>query len=389
MNEHYLDHAATTPLHPDVLEAMLPYFSLNFGNPSSLHTYGRNARQALTQARDHIAESLHCSPKQIIFTSGGTESDNLALLGIAENLKSMGKTHIITTQVEHHAVLHTCEHLEKEGFEVTYLPVDQYGMVHVSQVLAAIRPTTGLVSIMYGNNEVGTVQPIEEIGTVCREHQVIFHVDGVQALGMIPINLGSMPVDLVSFSAHKINGPKGCGLLYCGSSIFLDSQMYGGNQERKKRPGTENVAAIMGCAKAVQLATNRQAEKQQHMTLLRQLFVQELNQVLGVDGFVINGHPKNFLPHILNVGFCGIEKATMLMKLDLIGIAASGGSACTSGSLEDSHVLIAMGIPTDVMKSSIRFSFGFDTTEQMIRDVVQKIGTIVNGLRKSKLATDV
>jgi cysteine desulfurase len=383
MNEHYLDHAATTPLHPAVLEAMLPYFGINFGNPSSLHSYGRKARQAITEARDQIGKLLHCSPKQLVFTSGGTESDNLAILGAVEAMKPLDRTHIITTRVEHHAVLHACEQLEKQGYEVTYLPVDQYGMVLISDLKAAIRPSTGLVSVMYGNNEVGTIQPIEEIGNLCREHEIILHVDAVQALGIIPIDLSSMPVDLVSFSAHKINGPKGCGLLYYAPRVSLDPQMYGGNQERKKRPGTENVAAIIGFAKAVQIATNMQAQKQHHMNVLRLLFIEDLIQLIGKDGFIINGHPVLQLPHILNLSFPGIDKATMLMKLDLIGIAASGGSACTSGALEDSHVLIAMELPNEIMKSAIRFSFGFDTTELTIKDVVQKIGTIVNRLRKS------
>ncbi|MEX1031513.1 MAG: cysteine desulfurase family protein [Paenibacillaceae bacterium] len=383
MNEHYLDHAATTPLHPAVLEAMLPFFGLNFGNPSSLHSYGRKARQAITEARDQIAELLHCSPKQLIFTSGGTESDNLAILGAVEAMEPFSRTHIITTQIEHHAVLHACEQLEKLGYEITYLPVDQYGMVLISDLKAAIRPSTGFVSVMYGNNEVGTMQPIEEIGTLCREHHIILHVDAVQALGIVPIDLFSMPVDLVSFSAHKINGPKGCGLLYYASGVCLDPQMYGGNQERRMRPGTENVASIIGFAKAVQLATRMQVEKQHHMNVLRQIFIEALIQVIGKDGFVINGHPVQHLPHILNLSFPGIDKATMLMKLDLIGIAASGGSACTSGSLEDSHVLIAMKLPTEIMKTSIRFSFGYETTELDIEDVVQKIGTIINRLRKS------
>jgi len=383
MNEYYLDHAATTPLHPDVLEAMLPYLGLNFGNPSSLHSYGRRARHAITEARDQIAENLYCSPKQLIFTSGGTESDNLAIFGIVEALKPLGRTHIITTQIEHHAVLHACEQLERIGYEVTYLPVDQYGMIQLSDLEAAIRPTTALVSVMYGNNEVGTIQPIDEIGTICREREIILHVDAVQALGIVPIHLSSMPVDLVSFSAHKINGPMGCGLLYHAPGLSLDPQMYGGNQERKKRPGTENVAAIVGFARAIHLAVGNQLEKQQQAAELRHLFVQLLTQEIGEDGFVINGHPAQHLSHILNLSFPGLDKATLLMKLDLMGIAASGGSACTSGALEDSHVLTAMGLSKEILKSSIRFSFGYETTNQIIVDVTKKIGTIVNRLRKS------
>ncbi len=383
MDEHYLDHAATTPLHSEVLEAMLPYFELNFGNPSSLHAYGRRARQAITEARDQIAEHLNCSPKQLIFTSGGTESDNLAILGSMDALKSRGKTHIITTQIEHQAVLSVCRHLELVGFEVTYLPVDAYGRVSINDLKAAFRPTTALVSVMYGNNEVGTIQPIEEIGVICRENGILLHVDAVQALGIIPMNLSAMTVDLISFSAHKINGPKGCGLLYCYKEYLLDAQMYGGNQERKRRPGTENVANIVGFAKAVQLASSYQAEKRQHVASLRLLFEKLLSVEVGNESFCVNGHPDDHLPHILNVSFPGIDKATLLMKLDLMGIAASGGSACTSGALEDSHVLVAMGLPYEIMKSSVRFSFGYETTNEIVVDVTKKIGTIVKRLRKT------
>ncbi len=378
-----MDHAATTPLHPEVLEAMLPYFGLNFGNPSSLHSYGRRARQAITEARDQIAVLLGCSPKQLVFTSGGTESDNLAILGSLDAVNPHGKSHMITTQIEHQAVLSACGHLESRGYEVTYLPVDSYGRVSTRDLLAALRPTTALVSVMYGNNEVGTIQPIDEIGAICREHDILLHVDAVQALGIIPMNLSVLPVDLVSFSAHKINGPKGCGLLYYANGIPLNPQLYGGNQERSKRAGTENVAAIVGFAKAIQLATDSQVVKQQHIAELRELFVTSLISEIGKDGFEINGHPEHYLPHILNLSFTGLDKAILLMKLDLVGIAASAGSACTSGALEDSHVLIAMGHSSDHVKSSIRFSFGYETTEEIVLDVTQKIGTIVRRLRKT------
>jgi cysteine desulfurase len=383
MTDIYLDHAATTPMHPQVLEAMLPYFNSVYGNPSSLHQFGRKARQAITAARDQIADALHCSPGQIVFTSGGTESDNLAIMGVAKALQLSGKTHIITTQIEHHAVLHTCKQLEDNGFEVTYLPVDGLGSVQLDDLHHAIRPETALVSIMYGNNEVGTIQPIDEIGRICRERSVLLHVDAVQALGSIPLHLNEMPVDLVSFSGHKINGPKGIGLLYMGRKVPLFPLMFGGSQERKVRPGTENVAAIVGFAKAVELAFQHGEDKQSTMRKLRELFLDTLTQEIGVDGFRWNGHPEQRLEHIVNVSFPGIDKETMLMNLDLMGVAVSGGSACTSGSLEHSHVLQAMGLSQALIHSAIRFSFGYGTTEQTIIEAVTKIGTITNRLRKS------
>lgn len=383
MNSVYLDHAATSPLRPQVLEAMMPYFGEVYGNPSSIHAFGRRARQALTEARDRIAALLGCRPAELVFTSGGTESDNLAVIGTALGFRPAGKTHIITTAVEHHAVLHACRHLEQSGFDVTRLPVDRYGTVDPEDVARALRPDTALVSVMYGNNETGSLQPVEAIGRLCRERGVLFHVDAVQALGAVPLNLSELPFDLVSFSAHKINGPMGIGLLYAARETRLQPLLFGGNQERRRRPGTENVPAAVGFAKAVELAVAEAPDKQRKMRGLRRLFLETLGSVTGERGFVLNGHPEARLEHIVNVSFPGIDKETMLMNLDLAGIAVSGGSACTSGSLEDSHVLTAMGLEPERVRSAIRFSFGYGTTAEEVVQAAQKAGTIANQLRKT------
>ncbi len=383
MTPIYLDHAATTPVHPEVLQSMLPYYTEHFGNPSSVHSFGRAAKLAMNEARDSIAGSLRCHPGQIVFTSGGTESDNTALIGTATALRGK-KNHIVTTQIEHHAVLHACRHLERLGFAVTYLPVDAYGQVSVQEVERAIRPDTMLISVMYGNNETGTVQPIEAIGRLARDKGIYFHVDAVQALGVIGIDLSSLPVDLMSFSAHKINGPKGIGALYVSPDVVLSPHLHGGNQERKRRAGTENVAGIVGFAKAVELANNGLAEKRQQMELLRQAMLKTLRQELGDDGFVVNGHPQDRLPHILNVSFPGVSTETLLMRLDLEGIAAASGSACTSGSLEVSHVLLAMGLPEHISGSAVRFSFGLGNSAVEVRDAAKKTATIVKQLRSKR-----
>ncbi|TVY12053.1 cysteine desulfurase family protein [Paenibacillus cremeus] len=376
----YFDHAATTPVHPDVVSAMLPYFTGIYGNASSTHQAGRDARHALNQARDRIAAFVGCRPAELIFTGSGTESDNMALFGAAEAYRPKGK-HIITTQIEHHAVLHACERLEQLGYEVTYLPVDQCGRVSVTDVEAAIRPDTILISVMYGNNEVGTLQPIEEIGALARSKGICFHVDAVQALAHVPIDLSTLPVDLMSFSAHKLNGPKGIGALYIAKQIRLSPLMYGGSQERKRRPGTENIAGIAGFAKAVQLFEQGRYELQQKVEKLRQEMVNELRIHVGESDFVVNGHPTERLPHILNVSFPGISTETMLMNLDIAGVAAASGSACTSGSLEVSHVLQAMQLPEEVTKSAVRFSFGQGNTTEHITAAAQIVATIVNRLR--------
>lgn len=376
----YFDHAATTPVHPEVVEAMLPLYTQNFGNASSTHSAGREARAVLNKSRDTIASFIGCAPSQLLFTSGGTESDNMALFGAAAARQSIGK-HIITSQTEHHAVLHACEHLESQGFEVTYVPVDHTGLVHAADVEAAIRPDTVLISIMYANNEVGTIQPIREIGEMARARGIWFHVDAVQALSTIAIDLNSLPVDLMSFSAHKINGPKGIGALYITKQVKLEPMLYGGNQERKRRPGTENVAAIAGFAKAVQILRADTYEKQQKLEKLRTEMVSKLHRLLGPEQAVVNGHYEERLPHILNMSFPGVSTETMLMNLDLAGIAAASGSACSSGSLEVSHVLKAMRLPEELTASAVRFSFGLYNTLDDIETAAQAVATIVNRVR--------
>ncbi|MFD0678751.1 MULTISPECIES: cysteine desulfurase family protein [unclassified Paenibacillus] len=378
----YLDYAATTPVLPEVVDAMLPYFTSFYGNASSTHRAGREARAAVHQARDTIASFIGCTSSQLVFTSGGTESNNMALFGAAAAQAGKGK-HIITAQTEHHAVLHTCEQLERLGYEVTYLPVDTTGRIRLDDLQQAIRPDTILISIMYVNNEVGTMQPLQQIGELARSKGIIFHVDAVQALGHIPIDLNRLPVDLMSFSAHKLHGPKGIGALYIAKHAKLEPFMYGGNQERKRRAGTENTAAIAGFSKAVKIIDSNMYEMQQKMEKLRLEMVTRLDQLLGNEQFVINGHPVERLPHILNISFPAVSTESMLMNLDLEGIAAASGSACTSGSLEVSHVLNAMQLSEAIMKSAVRFSFGSGTTSKEIEIAAHKIATIVNRIRNN------
>ncbi len=383
MNPIYLDHAAATPLLPEVLDAMLPLLREQYGNPSSLHRFGRDARAVLSRARETIAGLLHCAPKELIFTGGGTEADNAAIFGLAP-LPAGPKNHIITSAVEHHAVLHACEKLEQAGYEVTYLPADRSGLISTEDVEAAITPRTLLISVMYGNNEVGSVQPVSAIGLLARSRGIPFHVDAVQAAGLVPIDLSTLPVDLMSFSAHKLGGPKGIGALYCSSRIHLSPLIYGGAQERRKRAGTEDVAAAAGFAEALRLAVETMEDKRHRMEELRTCMLHGLEARLGAEGFIVNGpsRPEDRLPHILHVSFPGCATETLLMRLDLEGIAAASGSACTSGSLELSHVLTAMGLPQDVAASAVRFSFGPQTTFEEIEITCEKVGTIVERLRK-------
>jgi cysteine desulfurase len=373
----YLDHAATTPVHPRVVEAMQPYLTQIYGNPSSVHGFGRHSRMALEKARDEIARFLDVDPQTLVFTSGGTEADNMAIIGVAMANRERGK-HIITSQVEHHAVLHACDYLEHLGFEVTYLPVDETGMVRLEDLKQALRPDTVLVSIMYGNNEVGTIQPIEEIGQLLRERGIYFHTDAVQAFGVLPLKVRGLPIDMVSVSAHKINGPKGVGALYLGRKVTFLPHLHGGSQERKRRAGTENVAGIVGFAEAVKVAAEERQHRVEKYLQMREAMLQVWHEE-GIS-FHVNGHPERFLPHILNVSFPGIHTETMLMNLDLAGIAAASGSACTSGSLELSHVLQAMCLPDERAKSAIRFSFGItNTVEEAVRaarataEIVQRL----------------
>lgn len=374
MKTIYLDHSATTPLHPQVLEAMLPVYQEHFGNPSSLHSYGRAGRHMLNNARDHIASLLGCSASELIFTSGGTESDNLAISGV---VRAAERGHIITSQVEHHAVLATCQALEQVGYDVTYVPVDESGQVSIDHVERAIRPDTLLISLIYGSNEVGTLQPIEAVGHLARERGILFHVDAVQALGKVPIKLDELPVDLMSFSAHKINGPKGVGLLYASATTVLHPLMSGGAQERKRRAGTENVAGIVGMAKALELAEENREQNVAYLKRLRQTMLEALHAELGAPHIHVNGHREDMLPHILNISFPLVDTETMLMNLDINGIAAASGSACSSGSLERSHVIRAMQLPDDISASAIRFSFGRENTEEEVTHAANIVATIV------------
>jgi cysteine desulfurase len=380
MERIYLDHAATTPMHPRVIEKMMEVMNDNFGNPSSIHSFGREARHYIDLARETLARSIGAKENEIIFTSGGTESDNMALFGVAESYQHKGK-HIITTQVEHHAVLHACQRLEKMGFEVTYLPVDETGKISLSDLSEALREDTILVSTMYGNNEVGTIQPIKEIGELVASHQAVFHTDAVQAYGIEEINVSDLHVDLLSVSAHKINGPKGTGFLYVRDKVKLVPRAYGGEQERKRRAGTENVAAIVGFQEAVKVANEDMLMKQEKYQGFKKTFIEHLSEH-SID-FSINGLLENSLPHVLNLSFPGTNVEAMLVNLDLAGIAVSSGSACTAGSIEPSHVLVAMfGKESEVLINSIRFSFGFNTTEEQIIKAAEETVRIVSRLKK-------
>ncbi|MEH7490766.1 cysteine desulfurase family protein [Neobacillus niacini] len=380
MERIYLDHAATTPMHPRVIEKMMEVMNKNFGNPSSIHSFGREARHYIDLARETLARSIGAKENEIIFTSGGTEADNMALFGAAESNQHKGK-HIITTQVEHHAVLHACQQLEKMGFEVTYLPVDETGEISLDDLSTALREDTILVSVMYGNNEVGTLQPIKEIGEILKSHQALFHTDAVQAYGIEEVNVNDINVDLFSVSAHKINGPKGTGFLYVRDKVKLVPRAFGGEQERKRRAGTENVAAIVGFQEAVKIASEERLVKREMYQGFKKTFVEKL-AAHNIE-FSINGFLEKSMPHVLNLSFPGTNVEAMLVNLDLAGIAVSSGSACTAGSIEPSHVLVAMfGKESDVLINSIRFSFGFNTTEDQIIKTAEETARIVSRLKK-------
>ncbi|MEH7442284.1 cysteine desulfurase family protein [Bacillus sp. JJ1122] len=382
MERIYLDHAATTPIHPEVLAVMVKVMEADFGNPSSIHHFGREARKILDDTRHELAVSIGTKANNIIFTSGGTEADNLAIIGYAENNRTKGK-HIITSQIEHHAVLHSCEELEKRGFEVTYLPVDENGSVSVQTVAKALREDTILVTIMHGNNEVGTIQPIREIGELLSGHQAVFHTDAVQAYGIEKLRVDDLQVDLLSVSAHKINGPKGIGFLYIREGIKLARQVFGGEQERKRRAGTENVAAIAGFRKAVELSIKELESKRTDYKEFRNVFIDKLH-TSGIS-FHQNGLLENSLPHILNLSFPGTNVEAMLVNLDLAGIAASSGSACTAGSIDPSHVLVAMfGKESDRLTNSIRFSFGLNNTRDQVEKAAEETAKIVQRLTKKR-----
>ena len=378
MDRIYLDHAATSPMHPNVIDKMMAVMTSDFGNPSSIHAFGRQARHILDEARETIAASIGAGRNEIIFTSGGTEADNTALIGIAEANRAKGK-HIITTMIEHHAILHTSQFLEKIGFDVTYLPVNESGLISIDDVQAALRDDTILVSVMFGNNEVGTIQPITEIGQLLKEHQAYFHTDAVQAYGLVPIDVNQLNIDLLSVSAHKINGPKGIGFLYVRDGVKLQPHTYGGEQERKRRAGTESVPAIVGLAEAVRIAQSEMEEKSKRYQGFKDILLAVFDEA-GIQ-YDINGCLKKSLPHVLNVSFSGTNVESMLVNLDLAGVAVSSGSACTAGSIDPSHVLVAMfGKNSERTKNSIRFSFGLNNTEEEIQKAAFETVKIVNRL---------
>ena len=377
MSRIYLDHAATTPLRPEVLEVMMPYFNVEFGNPSSVYSWGRTGRQALDEARDKVAELLGATANEIIFTSGGSEAANLALKGVAWQHQNKGK-HIITSAIEHHAVLDSVFWLERQGFEATILPVNEEGLVSPDQVKEALRPDTILVSIMHANNEVGTIQPIQEIGAIVREHGAYFHTDAVQTAGVLELNVDELNVDLLSLSAHKFYGPKGVGALYVRKGVRLDSLIHGGAQEKRRRAGTENVAGIVGLAKAFELA---QSEREQENARLIQLRDRLIAGLCEIPYTKVNGSLEHRLPNNVNVCFQYIEGESMLLNLDLRGIAASSGSACTSGSLDPSHVLLAMGLSHEIAHGSLRLTFGRGNTEADVDLLLQELPIIVERLR--------
>lgn len=379
MNTIYLDHAATTPIHPCVAEKMTAVLTETYGNPSSIHAYGRQARRVLDESRNVVAGTIGAKFTEIIFTSGGTEADNLAIIGAAAANREKGK-HIISTAIEHHAVLHACQHLEKEGFEVTYLQPDSEGLIRPEDVKNALREDTILVTIMYANNEVGTIQPIKEIGSLLADHQAYFHTDAVQAYGTEEIDVNTLQVDLLSVSAHKINGPKGVGCLYVKTGTPLLPGFFGGEQELKRRPGTENLVSIAGFAKAAGLAFESLTEKKSMLRRLKQEFVKTL-ETANVE-FEINGSINCSVPHVLNISFPGTDVESLLVNLDLAGVAASSGSACTAGSLEPSHVLTAMfGKESERTRNSIRFSFGLGNTEEQVKEAAVKTAEIVHRIR--------
>ncbi len=372
----YLDHNASTPVHPEVLEAMLPYFSERFGNPSSIHGFGREAREGLDTARERIASFLRVGKEEVVFTSGGTESDNMAIKGVAA---ARGRGHLITSAVEHHAVLRTCETLAKQGFDLTVLPVDGYGMVSPDDVRRAIRADTILVTIMHANSEVGTIQPVGEIGRITRERGVAFHVDGVQTFGKLPLDLEGLNIDLLSFSGHKIYGPKGIAGLYIRKGTKMTSVQHGGEHERRRRAGTENVPGAVGLGKAVEVRARDMAAEETRVRTLRDRLWTGLSA--RVPEVRLNGHPTERLPGTCNICFRHIESESIVLGLDLKGIGVSAGSACTAGSVEPSHVLVAMGVPLDWAMGTVRCSLGRSTTAEDIDYVVDSVEPLAGKLR--------
>ncbi|MBC1573183.1 cysteine desulfurase [Listeria booriae] len=380
MERVYLDHAATSPIHPEVVQAMLASFTNNYGNPSSIHYAGREARKSLDEARATVAQSIQADEREIVFTSGGTEGDNIALIGAALANKERG-THIITTAIEHPAVLEACKYLETQGFTVTYLPVDGEGVISLADFDAALTDETVLVSVMYGNNEIGSVQPIREIGARLADHQALFHTDAVQAFGMFDMDVTQLGVDLLTVTAHKINGPRGIGFLYVKNGVNLVYPFHGGEQERKRRAGTENLPGICGLAEAVRIAQESRKQKRSDFTEYKQVFVDTFEEA-GI-AFEVNGKLEKSLPQVMNVRFPGVSVEQLLMNLDMEGIAVSSGSACTAGTVDPSHVLVALfGEDHDGVRESIRISFGLGNTYEEMEQVAAEIVKVVERLRK-------
>ena len=375
----YMDNAATTPVKPEVLDAMLPYFTEKFGNPSSIYSISSENKKAITDAREVIAKTINTTPENIYFTAGGSESDNWAVKATADAYASKGK-HIITTKIEHHAILHTCEYLETKGFEITYLDVDENGLVKLDELTAAIRPDTILISVMFANNEIGTIEPIAEIGKIAHEHGVLFHTDAVQAYTQVPIDVEAMNIDMMSTSGHKINGPKGIGFLYIRKGVKIKSFIHGGAQERHRRAGTENVTGIIGLAKAAEIATANMKERTAEEIKVRDHLIERIEKEIPYAK--LNGDRVKRLPNNVNFSFQFVEGESMLILLDSKGICASSGSACTSGSLDPSHVLLAIGLPHEIAHGSLRLTISDQITMEDADYVVDNLKEIVNHLRE-------
>lgn len=374
----YMDHAATTATRPEVVEAMLPYFTESYGNPSSIYDLGSKNKEAIAKARQTIADSLGTDSQNIYFTAGGSESDNWALVATAEAYGKSGG-HIITSKIEHHAILHTCDYLKTRGYDITYVDVDENGIVNPADVEAAIRPDTVLISIMFANNEIGSIQPIKEIGAIAKAHGILFHTDAVQAYAQIPINVDEMNIDMLSASGHKLNGPKGIGFLYIRKGVKIKSFIHGGAQERKRRAGTENVPGIVGLGKAVEIAVATMDERIKTETELRDYMISRISAEIPYAR--LNGDKVRRLPNNVNFSFQFVEGESMLIMLDMAGVCASSGSACTSGSLDPSHVLLAIGLPHEIAHGSLRLTLGYETTKEDVDYVVDEIKKIVERLR--------
>lgn len=374
----YADNAATTKISKEVLDSMMPFLTEEYGNPSSLYSLGRNAKRAIETAREKIAKQINANSNEVFFTSGGSEANNWAIKSVALNKAALGKKHIISSKFEHHAVLHTLDALQKQGFEITYLDVYENGIVKVEDLKNAIREDTALVTIMYANNEIGTIQPIKELGQICKEHNITFHTDAVQAVGNVPIDVVDQNIDLLSISAHKLHGPKGCGCLFVKRGIKMQNLIDGGAQERGRRAGTENVASIVGFAKAIEIACSNMSERNARIIKLRDKLI---DSALKIDKSILNGDRKNRLPGNINMCFLGIEGESLLLSLDLKGVCASSGSACTSGSLDPSHVLLAIGLPHEVAHGSLRISLSDDNSEEDVDYIIEVLPPIIEKLR--------